>query len=132
MTRYSELFTKYSILKRGLQRKIKIEPYKYARGDEIDALFGQAIMRHNCAVQIERLASGKYRFGSRNIIAKIINGKLVIRVGGGYMSVDEFIQQYGPIEMLKMQKFVDRENKRNSITGASARESISIPKSNNK
>lgn len=37
-------------------------------------------------------------------MAKIINGKLVIRVGGGYMSVDEFIDQYGKIELLKLMK----------------------------
>ena len=37
-------------------------------------------------------------------MAKIINGKLVIRVGGGYMSVAEFIEQYGKIEMAKMAK----------------------------
>ena len=43
-------------------------------------------------------------FGLKKIMAKIINGKLVIRVGGGYMSVAEFIEQYGRVEMLKMQK----------------------------
>ena len=43
-------------------------------------------------------------FGTRNIIAKIINGNLLIRVGGGYMSADEFIEQYGRMEMLKMMK----------------------------
>ena len=43
-------------------------------------------------------------FGLRKIMAKIINGKLVIRVGGGYMSVHEFIEQYGKIEMMKLQK----------------------------
>jgi hypothetical protein len=37
-------------------------------------------------------------------LAKIINGKLVIRVGGGYMGADEFIEQYGKIELLKMMK----------------------------
>ena len=37
-------------------------------------------------------------------MAKIINGKLVIRVGGGYMSVDEFIDQYGKIELLKLMR----------------------------
>ena len=41
-------------------------------------------------------------FGTKQILAKIINGKLVIRVGGGYMSADEFIEQYGPMEILKM------------------------------
>jgi len=34
-------------------------------------------------------------FGSKKIYAKIINGKLVIRVGGGYMSIDEFMFYYG-------------------------------------
>ena len=37
-------------------------------------------------------------------MAKIINGRLVIRVGGGYMNAAEFIQQYGKIEMLKAMK----------------------------
>lgn len=50
------------------------------------------------------MASGKYLFGTKQILAKIINGKLVIRVGGGYMSIDEFIETYGRIEMLKLQK----------------------------
>lgn len=43
-------------------------------------------------------------FGSRKIMCKIINGKLVVRVGGGYMSADEFIEQYGRIEILKAMK----------------------------
>jgi len=42
-----------------------------------------------------------YMFGSRKIIAKIVNGKLMIRVGGGFMTIEEFITQYGPMEMLK-------------------------------
>merc|ERR550514_203779 len=63
-----------------------------------------ALQRHQCALPVKRLAPGKYMFGSRQILAKIINGKLVIRVGGGYMSVDEFIDQYGKIELLKLMK----------------------------
>jgi hypothetical protein len=31
-------------------------------------------------------------FGSRQIMAKIINDKLVIRIGGGYMSAEEFVE----------------------------------------
>lgn len=41
-------------------------------------------------------------FGTKAIMAKVINGKLVIRVGGGYMAAEEFINQYGPMEMAKM------------------------------
>jgi hypothetical protein len=55
-------------------------------------------------LNVKRLGPGKYLFGSKNIMAKIINGKLVIRVGGGYMSADEFIEQYGKMEMMKMMR----------------------------
>lgn len=41
-------------------------------------------------------------FGTKRISVKIVNDKLLIRVGGGYMSVDEFIEQYGKMEMLKL------------------------------
>lgn len=53
-------------------------------------------------LKIVRLEQGKYMFGTKKILAKIINNKLVIRVGGGYMSVEEFIEQYGRMELMKM------------------------------
>ena len=43
---------------------------------------------------IKRLGNGFYLFGTRKIFAKIMNGKLVIRVGGGYMVIEEFIATY--------------------------------------
>ena len=43
-------------------------------------------------------------FGTRKIYAYILNGKLIIRVGGGYMSVDEFLDQYTPAELEKLSR----------------------------
>ena len=43
-------------------------------------------------------------FGSKKILAKIINNRLVIRVGGGYMNAEQFIEQYGRIEVMKKLK----------------------------
>lgn len=48
-------------------------------------------------------------FGTKKILAKIINGRLVIRVGGGYMNAEEFIEQYGKIEMMKIMKMKEDE-----------------------
>jgi Growth-Arrest-Specific Protein 2 Domain len=31
-------------------------------------------------------------WGSKKVLVKIINGRLIIRVGGGFMSVEEFVQ----------------------------------------
>lgn len=46
-------------------------------------------------------------FGSKKIFAKIINGKLLIRVGGGYMGIDEFMFYYGAQELNKMLAYED-------------------------
>lgn len=43
-------------------------------------------------------------FGTRKIYCKIINSKLVVRVGGGYMGIEDFILQYGEVEAEKYQQ----------------------------
>lgn len=53
-------------------------------------------------IPIQRLGDGQYMFGSRKIFAKIMNDKLVIRVGGGYMLIDEFLPTYGQQELDKI------------------------------
>lgn len=48
-------------------------------------------------------------FGEKKIFAKIINGKLIIRVGGGYMNIDEFMQHYGAQEIARQQRIYEME-----------------------
>lgn len=102
--RRRELDDKYALLKRDLNTVKAPKIYKPVKGDLIDELFAKHLNKAQLNLPVKRLAIGKYLFGSKQILAKIINGKLVIRVGGGYMSVDEFIEQYGRIEMLKIMK----------------------------
>lgn len=90
--RRRELEDKYAALKRDLSATKTIKAYKPVKGDQVDELFAHHLNKCNCSLQVKRLAPGKYLFGTRQILAKIINGKLVIRVGGGYMSADEFIE----------------------------------------
>jgi len=51
-------------------------------------LFGQYLNKLNWPIGLKRLAKGQYLFGTKKIMAKILNGKLIIRVGGGYMLID--------------------------------------------
>lgn len=102
--RRRELEDKYAALKRDLSAVKVTKAYKPVKGDPIDELFAHHLNKCGCSLTVKRLAPGKYLFGTRQILAKIINGKLVIRVGGGYMSADEFIEQYGRQEMMKMMK----------------------------
>ena len=48
-----------------------------------------------------REQEGVYSFGTKKTNIKIENGKLKVRVGGGYLSIEEFVDQYLPIEYEK-------------------------------
>lgn len=58
-------------------------------------MLAEWVNNNGCPVPIKRMGNGYYIFGTKKIYAKIINGKLVIRVGGGYMGIDEFMFYYG-------------------------------------
>ena len=51
---------------------------------------------------VRRLGDGFYLFGTRKIFAKVLNNKLVVRVGGGFMSFTEFIDTYALVELKKI------------------------------
>jgi hypothetical protein len=72
------------------------------KGDHIDELFAEKMNKAKLSLTLKRVSAGKYIFGSKNISAKIINGNLLIRVGGGYLSFEEFIRQYAPNELIKI------------------------------
>ena len=92
---------------KGKPRKSKTtagpRPNEPSIGDEIDKLFNKHIQANECEIPVKKVGGGYYMFGTKKVYSKIMNGKLVIRVGGGYMVVDEFIQTYGELEMIKIQ-----------------------------
>lgn len=56
----------------------------------------------------------------------------IVRVGGGYLSIDEFLDQYTPIELEKMErkdplkKFSERVAVQKTLVGKEMRESSPI------
>ncbi len=51
-----------------------------------------------------RESDGVYRFGTKRVAIKCENNNIKIRVGGGYLSIEEFIDQYTPIEIEKLNR----------------------------
>jgi hypothetical protein len=51
-----------------------------------------------------RESEGVYEFGSRRIFVRVDQDKINIRVGGGYLSIDEFLDQYTPLELEKIER----------------------------
>lgn len=83
-----------------------VPDYKAVRGDEVDEMLAQYL--RDCPVPVKRLGDGFYLFGTRKIYAKILNGKLVVRVGGGYMFISEFIATYSGQEIIKLTKICEQ------------------------
>lgn len=62
-------------------------------------------------LDIKKTGNGVYMIGGKRIIASIINGNLMIRVGGGYVNIEEFMRFYmGGAEMKKMAGEVEEDS----------------------
>jgi len=69
----------------------------------------KAVNEHECTVPIFRLGNGNYVFGTKKIYVKVNNGRLVVRVGGGFMNFLEFMETSGPGELLKVQELKNED-----------------------
>ena len=74
--------------------------------DKIDETLGTFLNaypeREKLKIMFLRESEGVYLFGSKRVYIKIEKGdNILIRVGGGFMHIGEFISQYTLIEMDK-------------------------------
>ena len=51
-----------------------------------------------------REGQGVYQFGNKKIAVKMEKDCIKIRVGGGFLSIDEFLDQYTPNEIEKLER----------------------------
>lgn len=74
------------------------------RGDKSDQMLEQYVSDYNLKVPVERISSNKYVMGTNKFQTKIINGKLMVRVGRGFMSLHDYLskQTASEIEKLKL------------------------------
>jgi len=73
------------------------------RPDKIDMTLGNFINKYperkKMGIMFLRESEGVYQFGSKRVYVKVEKGeKILVRVGGGYMSIQEFIDKYTPEE----------------------------------
>jgi len=54
---------------------------------------------------MKRLRQGEYLFAGKVINAKVSNGKLLFRTGGGYIMFDEFLHQYAKEQVVELRQF---------------------------
>ena len=45
-------------------------------------------------MRFQRESEGIYKYGKKRVFMKIEKDQIIIRVGGGYLTIEEFIEQY--------------------------------------
>lgn len=92
---------------------VKLEKIRYnsIKGDRIDKLLEKYVNSHNVYIPIKRLEERQYLFGTKKVTAQIINGALMIRVGGGYMTIEEFVDKHVEKEITNLKVRMKREKK---------------------
>lgn len=96
------------------------------KDDEIDQKLREIMIKTKVPIKFIRIGEGLYIFGSKRVHVKILNSKLVIRIGGGYMYVEEFIKLYAQQELAKLKG--SKEDNPSKATEAQEQD-IEIPKS---
>lgn len=93
--------------------KTRINVYLPVKEDFIDKRLADYINnypdREKLKLMFLRDSPGVYLYGTRRINLKIEKaGTIKVRVGGGYLSIDEFIDQYTPQELEKIERLNTR------------------------
>ena len=65
-------------------------------------------------IMFDREKEGIYMYGSRRVTIKVNRGKPQVKIGGGYMPIEDFIDQNGPPELEKLE-CRDPLNKQNAM-----------------
>ena len=60
--------------------------------------------RQKLKIMFMRESQGVYEFGSKRVMVKVERDKIQIKVGGGYLSIDEFLDRYTPEELQKLER----------------------------
>jgi len=75
--------------------KQRISVYIPQKGDVVDKKLAEYINnypdRQKLKIMFLRESEGVYEFGSRRVMVKVERDKIQIKVGGGYLSIDEFL-----------------------------------------
>lgn len=116
--------------------KSRIAVYIPVKEDKTDKRLAEYINnypdRQKLKIMFMRESEGVYEFGSKRVHVRVDKDKINVRVGGGYLSIDEFIDQYTPLELEKLERkdplkrFSEKVAVQKTLTGKGVRESSPI------
>ena len=119
-----------------IELKSKMAVYIPAKDDVVDKRLAEFINnypeRKDLKIMFIRESEGIYSFGTKRIYVRVEKDKIIIRVGGGYLTIEEFLDIYTPIELEKlerkepMKRFNERYAVQRTLIGREERETSPI------
>ena len=116
--------------------KARIAVYIPVKTDSVDTKLAEYINnypdRQKLKIMFMRESEGVYQFGTKRVAVRVDKDRINIRVGGGYLSIDEFLDQYTPPELEKMERnnpmkrFTEKIAVQKTLLGKDVRESSPV------
>lgn len=83
------------------------EAYKSVKGDQVDEFVASLYNSKEFTLPIYRISEGKYLIGTESRSCTIKGNNCLVRVGGGYSSLEEYLERNELNEIDKMKKLMD-------------------------
>lgn len=119
-----------------VELKSRVAVYIPVREDDVDKRLAEYINnypdRSKLKIMFMRESEGIYLFGTRKIYVRVEQGKIIIRVGGGYLTIDEFLDIYTPVELERLErkdplkKFSEKVAVQRNLVGREVRETSPV------
>ena len=85
--------------------------YKAVKGDHVDELVAKLVRDLNIKIPVIRVKPGRYVIGT-DLKMLVIKGEIcMVRVGGGYERLDEYVKRNQDIEIDKIKKLIKESGK---------------------
>lgn len=91
-----------------VELRTRIAVYVPLKSDPVDKALSEYINsyedRRKLKLMFLRLKEGVYEFGTRRVSVKVERSNILVKVGGGWLMIDEFLEQYIPVELERYEK----------------------------
>lgn len=104
LTRIRDHEAEVDVLKNYIvELRTRINVYVPFKGDVVDKTLSEYINnypdRRKLKLMFLRMSEGIYEFGTRRVSVKVERSSILVKVGGGWLQVEEFLDQYIPVEL---------------------------------
>lgn len=84
---------------------------KKVKGDQVDEAIQSLLSSKNFSIPVIRISNGKYLIGTESKMCQIKGNSCMVRIGGGFQRIEEYIQNHQDAEMEKIRRLMAESGK---------------------